>query len=779
MLLLACGLASAALAVTPPPWSRTETREPCASSDPLRRPYFGDLHIHTAYSVDAYLFGTRVDPTGAFAFVRGGTIPLADTSEEQTRSAQLDRPLDFAAVTDHGEWFGEASLCTTEGSPVYDEVVCQQLRQKETTDAERFFAIVAWQVRAGVPPPVKRQTFCDIPGIDCAGADVSVWQSIQAAAEGAYDRTAACGFTSFVGFEYTPSPLGRHQHRNVVFRNATVPAIAPSYLQTGADGVPQGFWHALERDCLDAGTGCDVVAIPHNSNLSGAMQFTDPLDAADARTRQIVEPLAEIHQIKGNSECRFDRMVGAGIGTADEQCDFEQLPLPHEFPGTTPPAIADYPPRNMVRNALKDGLGFEQTLGVNPFKFGFVGGGDNHNAAGGSTDEGMWEGGGGANDATPELRLTDGINVNPGGLAVAWAEENSRDAIFSALKRRETYATSGTRPVVRFFAGRYPKNLCKSPERIRQAYARGTPMGGDIGAAAQFLVLAAKDPGTVANPGTDLQRIQIVKGWVDAQGVTHEKTFDVAGDPANGAGVDPQTCAPTGTGASELCAVWHDPSFRPGERAFYYARVLENPTCRWHTRLCKKLGIDPFAADCATQAANAGPDYANCCLRAADQPSLSPVIQERAWTSPIWYRPEAVRRLEGRIRFGKPSPGDERLDLRLAVATLPAAVDPTVQGVAVQMSDDDPIVALQLAAGEWKTRGGGWAYRSADGVVIARLDKRGKGAVLRVRASRQDLSHADAVEHLVNVVVTAGPLEAAQTRLWTAPRGGLRVGSGA
>jgi hypothetical protein len=161
-----------------------------------------------------------------------------------------------------------------------------------------------------------------------------------------------------------------------------------------------------------------------------------------------------------------------------------------------------------------------------------------------------------------------------------------------------------------------------------------------------------KDPGTAARPGVDLQRIQIVKGWVDAAGTTHESVFDVAGDAANGAGVDPATCAPTGAGSAELCAVFEDPTFKPDERAFYYARVLENPTCRWTTRVCKAAGVDPLSADCAAQAATAPPDFAACCRSASNDATAEPVIQERAWTSPIWYRPEGIARVQARVAFG-------------------------------------------------------------------------------------------------------------------------------
>ena len=246
--------------------------------------------------------------------------------------------------------------------------------------------------------------------------------------------------------------------------------------------------------------------------------------------------------------------------------------------------------------------------------------------------------------------------INPGGLAVVWAEENSRDAIFSAMRRREAYATSGTRPIVRFFAGwDFQQDMCSSPNRVSEGYEKGVPMGGDMPAAPHvskptFAVLAQKDAGSPGRPGTDLQQVQIVKGWVDAQGVTHEQVLTVAGDDDNGAWVDEQSCATTGRGHAQLCAVWTDTDFVPDQPAFYYARVLENPSCRWSTHQCMAAGVNPFAENCAEQSVTAssgisgtfGDVYGRCCLSEQNEPFYSPVIQERAWTSPVWYTPPAA-----------------------------------------------------------------------------------------------------------------------------------------
>lgn len=751
----------------PGPWQRTEERADCAGFDALRQPYFGDLHVHTSFSADAYIFGTRVDPRGAYEFAQGGTIPLSDAFEQQTRSATITRVLDFAAVTDHSEFLGEVNLCTVPDSPVYDVELCQLLRQSEDP-SDRFPVTVAWLFPAGVPDPPASHEFCFEGVVDCDAAASSAWKEIQEAAEEAYDRSDACSFTTFVGYEHTASLLGRHKHRNVIFRNDHVPTFPSSQLETAGNGFPQGLWSAIETDCLGAGSGCEAVIIPHNSNLSGGEQFVDPLDAADARRRQRLEPLVEIYQQKGGSECRFDRLAGTGVGTEDELCTFEQLLVPHEFPGTKPPPIDEYPRRNLVRNALKDGLAFEETLGANPFQFGFIGSTDNHDAAAGNTSEAGWEGGGGNSDATPERRIARSYRDNPGGLAVVWAEENSRDALFAALKRRETYATSGTRPIVRFFAGSLDGVRCGADDFIERAYQTGTPMGGEIGYVAggpmpRFAVLAIKDPGTAEDLGTDLQRIQLVKGWVDQSGETHERVYDVAGDANNGAGVDPDTCATVGAGADTLCAVWQDDDFDPSQRAFYYARVLENPTCRWSTLVCKEQGVDPFSDDCAAQAEAVGGDFTNCCIREADDPFASPLIQERAWTSPIWYRPESIASVEGTLTFGAEEGGDS-FELAIRIGRLPPELDTEPFDLRVALTDDDEIYRAVIPASAIASPGSPSGIEGLDAVSFT-VEEDGS-ATLSLEASGLDLASADRVDHAVTVSVTTSAFEGHHTRFW-------------
>jgi hypothetical protein len=763
------------------PWPRTETREPCSEVTKLRRPFFGDLHVHTRYSADAYIFGTRVGPRDVYAFARGAEIPVSDDAEAQTRTARIDRPLDFAAVTDHAEFYGEVSLCVTPSSLVYDRQLCQLLRQTEDP-ANRFGVIINWLFLAGIPDPPTSHAFCALPGVDCDGAAVSVWQDIQAAAEEAYDRTAACTFTTFNGYEHTPSPVGRHLHRNVIFRNERVPAVALSHLETFPGGTPQGLWSAIETQCLGDESGCDALIIPHNSNLSGGMQLVDPADGAEASRRKRLEPLIEIHQVKGNSECRFDRLAGAGAGTEDELCTFEQDPEAHQGPFDDPPPIDLYPQRNMVRNALKDGLRLEATLGANPFQMGFVGSTDTHNGNAGDVDEDDWVGAQGNEDSSAARKIGDTMRTNPGGLAVVWAEENSRDALFEGLRRRETYATSGTRPVVRFFAGDLSGVRCGRADFVRRAYETGAPMGGELGPvrgtrSPRFAVWAVKDPGTDGRPGTDLQRVQIVKGWLDADGTTHERVIDVAGGE-NGASVDPATCAPTGSGEAELCTIWEDPTFVPGERAFYYVRVLENPICRWSTRVCRLAGVDSLAADCAAQAVAAGPEFAACCLGGATDAFMEPIVQERAWTSPIWYRPDGISELRARLRFGRRRGGD-RLRLRLALGGA-TTLHPAEDALVLRIADDDTIWSLTIPPGTLQPRRGAFVHPGGGALqdverIVLRPGEQG-GATVELTTTRVDLRAAGRADGMVTVSLASGAYSVAETRRWM--RRGRALGTG-
>jgi hypothetical protein len=409
-----------------------------------------------------------------------------------------------------------------------------------------------------------------------------------------------------------------------------VPDLPPSFIEYPR---AEELWQALDSQCREKGNGCDALVIPHNSNLSAGYMFSGlddlgaPMTEDYAATRARFEPLVEIMQHKGASECYFERGV-----TEDELCAFEQLPKDNIAGYNEPPK----PDTGFVRAVLADGMAIEQRLGINPYQFGVIASTDTHLGAPGAADEDRFLGHGGAGvPARDEIPpgLPDKLEYNPGGLAVVWAEENSRDALFDALRRRETYGTSGPRIVARFFGGwDYPDDLCQAADRVARAYDKGVPMGGVLGEAPAggakpaFLVAASRDPGTAGNPGIPLQRIQIVKSWIDDGGGRGEQVFDVAGSADNGAWVDLSSCETGGPGHAELCTVWTDEAFDSSQQAVYYARVVENPSCRWSQRMCAAAGVD------CDVPATIGEGYEGCCAAAH-----RPTIQERAWTSPIWY----------------------------------------------------------------------------------------------------------------------------------------------
>ncbi|MEP5568944.1 MAG: DUF3604 domain-containing protein [Halioglobus sp.] len=636
----------------------TETREPCVDHQQTRQALFGDLHVHTSYSFDSYLSSQRRDPWDAYRYAKGDSIVLPDAKGEQTIEAKIGRPLDFTAVTDHAEFFGQINVCTLDASKLgYWWPHCMMTRAKNIW--LQLLAANWWTDLGGqLEDPPSKSFACSLS--DCDEADRETWQKTQQAAEDHYDRSDECDFTTFVAYEYTEAFDQNNMHRNVIFRNAEVPEMPVSVYDTGYDSFPS-LWQQLRERCIDQDNACDVVAIPHNSNLAGGRMFADPKNQQELEDRLFFEPVVEIVQHKGASECRFDRLRGVGLSTVDEACDFEQIPADNlNMMGTVHGKVRtdralevpleDFARRNMVRNALKDGLKLEDQSGTNPFVMGFIGSTDSHSAAPGSAEEDNYVGPLGRRDAQ-YTNVQDHFYSNPGGLAVVWAEENSRDSIFAAIKRKEAYATSGTRPSVRFFAGDLTKDVCQSPDMLKQAYAGGVPMGGELSKQPEspgFLVSVHKDPGTLRSPGTDIQRVQMIKGWVDTDGITQEQVFDIAGSEDNGASIDPSSCARTGRGLTQSCSVWRDPQFNADEDAFYYVRVLENPSCRWSTLQCQAAGVNPFAGNCAEQAKSAtalaqkagatGDVYSKCCTDPQQSAFYSPTIQERAWSSPIWYR---------------------------------------------------------------------------------------------------------------------------------------------
>ncbi len=651
-------------------FERTEEREACAQNDPQRKPFFGDLHVHSRYSFDSYISSQRNDPWDTYSYAKGEPITLPDANGEQTVVARLRRPLDFAAVTDHAELLGEINICTSEEFSLGRYAPLCMMTRSDIIYIQ--FLAASWWKNLGVDGEKAsgRSMICDLPGSNCKESLLEFWVDIQRAAETHYDRSAACQFTTFIAYEYSDAPGFRNLHRNVIFRNDRATQFPISTYDTGSRNVPE-LWRQLRAQCIDGGVGCDVLTIPHNPNLSGGWMFPDPATLEEAEARRFFEPLVELTQHKASSECRFDRVAGRGLDTNDELCTFEQNETDNlsalgvvfgemRAPEGAPVPIEKFGRRNMVRNVLKDGLLLEQTTGINPFKLGFIGSTDTHSASPGGADEDAYLGHLGRRDAGYR-NVQDHFADNPGGLAVVWAEENSRDAIFEGMRRREAYATSGTRPVVRFFGGfDLDPEACAQEDFVGHGYAKGVPMGGDLlpspgGKPPSFLVAALKDAGSPGHSGLDLERIQIIKGWVDADGETHESVIDVAGRVKGSVGVDPETCAPIGAGHGQLCTVWQDADFDPDQPAFYYARVLENPSCRWSTLQCQAAGVNPFSSGCAEQAEAAtevaqdagaiGDVYGRCCLDEAEEPFYSPIIRERAWTSPIWYRPDLLEGL--------------------------------------------------------------------------------------------------------------------------------------
>lgn len=610
----------------------------CDDFNPLKTPYFGDTHVHTRFSLDANLQGTDQTVRDAYRFARGEELGIQpfDADGNPMRTIQLDRPLDFTMVSDHAEFFGLTGVCEDPESEQYVSQTCTGFRE---TPANSFISLNF--LLAATPQSIEYPAICGFNNEKCSGAIRSMWEETQDAAEEAYDRTSACSFTSFIGYEWTGNPQVLNLHRNIVFRNGNVTDQPFSYFD---EPTPEGLWAALRANCLEAEPGdevtpqCDVLTIPHNSNLSNGRMFEEqmddgsPLDAAYVEERAAMEPLVEIFQHKGSSECL------PGTLTGDEECDFEILP----YGNLSQPVLGRFGtpnPVDFIRYVLGRGFAVEEQFGTNPFKYGIIASTDTHIAAAGGVSEIGFPGNGGAgiDNSLEAAPIPDIIEFNPGGLAVIWAEENSRPALFDAMRNKETYGTSGPRITLRFFGGwEADAAICDASAEMfaQHGYDSGVPMGGTISSpptdvAPTFTVSAVRDAGTETTPGTQLQRIQIVKGWLNDEGEPVAETYDVAGDADNGAGVDVNTCETSGDGFDSLCGTWTDPDFDPAQRAWYYARVLENPTCRWATRQCNALApdcSDPEALEKST---------AQCC-----RDTWSRTIQERAWSSPIWFSPD-------------------------------------------------------------------------------------------------------------------------------------------
>ncbi len=579
--------------------------EAAVPTNPLKNAYFGETHVHTSYSLDAYIGGNRLTPSLAYRFAKGESMNV------NGQKHNIAKPLDFAAVTDHSEYIGEMQAAQVPGTEGYDHEKLKELRHLTTYEEQEkwFLREVVANSRSGAP---KHTSF--YPG---AEAVRSAWQVMIDAADEHY---APGNFTTLIAFEWSGTIDGGNMHRNVIFRDQVVPD-APFGTVDSADEEKLWDWMQAQEEA-----GSTLLAIPHNSNASKGYMFEpvdnsgQPIDADYARARSHFEPLIEMMQIKGNSE------VHRKFWAADEFADFENADSIQGFNERT------FERKNFVRAGVVEGLVHDKKLGVNPFKLGFVGGTDTHNSTPGDVVEASYIGSHGGADGSVERRQNETIpgwmkitDSNPGSITGVYAPKNTRGAIYDAMRARETFVTSGTRIKPRFFAGaRLRANPSDAVALVEQGYKKGQPMGSTLSKLKRsptFYVHALKDP-----DGANLDRIQIIKGWVTADGKPMERIYDVAVSDDRainpegrcttpvGNTVDVETAAYRNTiGASSLMASWTDPEFDPSEHALYYTRTLEIPTPRWTTYDAVQFGL-PL-------------------------PDAPATIQERAWTSPIWYTP--------------------------------------------------------------------------------------------------------------------------------------------
>lgn len=600
-------------------------REPCNSHVPERQAFFGDLHVHTSLSMDAYIFDTRTDPDTAYRFAKGESIRIAPLDENGNPSFEvsIDRPLDFAAVTDHAENFGGVSLCTNPNSEVFSSESCSVFRNG-TIDASKATLAELTQQVVTRSQAVDQNDVCGADGKRCRLADQGPWRMTQEAAEQHYDRSADCAFTTFVAYEYSFSPEYSKVHRNIIFRNEKV-VDRPIHSLLVSD--PVSMLRLLRDRCQDMDDGCDVLSIPHNPNYSDGRLFKLDSDYAlskkhkadEALLRQTMEPIVEMFQVKGDSECSGG--LPGVRGGEDEFCGFEKMrqmfnaELAHCGNDIGSGALMGrgcLARNGFVRNALVDGIAEQKKIGVNPFKFGFIGSTDAHDGTMGNTAE--------TSQNNPG-RVHMQPNSNPGGLMGVWAEENSRDSIFDSMQRREVFGTSGSRIVPRFFAGwNMDESLCNDVAMIEKLYDVAVPMGSQLpqrpaDGVPSFVIAALADP-----QSEKLERLQIIKAWPGEDGTVEQRVFNVAGGAMPGAHVHEGSCATSNAGQPSLCGVWKDPEFDPEEGAVYYSRAIEMPSCRWSQHYCLAFPTKERPAWC-------------------EDPRVPKTVQERAWSSPIWYQP--------------------------------------------------------------------------------------------------------------------------------------------
>jgi hypothetical protein len=625
-LLLGLAVIAAACGETPPPAESvsadvaetTVEVQAQIESNPLRDAYFGDTHVHTVLSFDAYLMGTQRTPSDAYDFAKGEAIEHASGFV-----MQMKKPLDFLAVSDHGFYLGMMRELGNPQGSYGDHRLAEDVRN--ATDAAG--SVNAFQTVLG---HLRGRSENEVDDLDDRDVARSAWQEVIEAAEHHNDPGR---FTTFIGYEYTTSgPDAQNLHRNVIFSGSQVP-VQPF---TRLDSVnPEDMWAWMDDNRAH---GMDALAIPHNSNGSDGWMFETnyyrsdkPIDEAYAELRMRNEPLVENTQVKGTSDTH------PLLSPNDEWADFDIMPL--RIASTK----ASRPQGSYVREAYLTGLLLETEKGINPYKFGVIGSSDTHNAAGSFEEDNYWSKTG-YMDIKPHLRgsvpLPDSDPEDPkyadgaskywgaSGLAGVWAESNTRDSIFAGMRRKETFSTSGPHIKLRFFAG-YDidadiADIAGQDDAVARAYEGGVPMGSDLNNQADqipgFYLWASRDPDTQA-----LQRMQIVKGWIE-DGQAHEDVVDVAcsdgGAPAdgrcpdNGARVSLTDCSTTeDVGDAELTTFWQDPNYDAGQKAFYYVRVLENPSCRWSTYDAIREGVSP-------------------------RPDMHTTQQNRAWSSPIWFMPQ-------------------------------------------------------------------------------------------------------------------------------------------
>ena len=574
--------------------------------------YWGDLHLHTKLSADAYTMETRLTSDEAYQFARGGTV-----TADNGMPVRLRRPLDFLAVTDHSEYLGVFAQLAADDPTLKGWKMGEEwqtlLREGRTTELAKAFAnaIQTDAAEYQTPGPVRS----------------GLWASAAAVAD-KYNEPGL--FTAFVGYEWTSMISGDNLHRVVIYKDGAEVASkrVPFSAQDSTD--PEDLWSALSA--YEESTGGEVLAIAHNGNVSNGRMFSPtrlngkPLDANYAAKRARWEPVYETTQIKGDGETH------PYLSADDEFADYETWDEGNiSLTQAKTPDMLQYV---YSRSALKEGLRHEANLGVNPFKFGLIGSTDSHTGMSTTNEDNFF--GKFAHDEPSadrtEKRMANQLQkiwkLVSSGLVAVWSEENTRESLFQAIKRREVYATTGTRIQLRFFGGwQFDAADVLRADFATLGYQKGVPMGGDLTRGANthaptFMVAASRDP-----DGANLDRVQIVKGWLDAQGNTQEKVFDVAWSAGRtidaktgklasvGSTVDvANTTYSNSIGAAELATVWTDPEFNASQNAFYYARVLQIPTPRWTAYDAKYFGatIDPRAAM---------------------------VTQDRAYSSPIWYTP--------------------------------------------------------------------------------------------------------------------------------------------